>query len=80
MLLGPFLDAELDVAGVELGGDAGQEFRGDRLVDQQRLDRVAHPGTLAFGIDHDVLRHLEVSLAIDIDMADALVMLDHRDV
>ena len=47
-------------------------------IDQQRLGRAADAGAAHLGVEHDRLRHLEIGGAIDIDMADAFEMREHR--
>ncbi len=59
-------------------GDSGKKLGSDRLVHQQGLHGVADGGPLDFGIHRYVLRHLQIRFAIDIDMANAFIVFDHR--
>ena len=47
-------------------------------MDQQRLGRVADARTLDLGVEDDPGRHLRVGRGVDVDRADALVMLHDR--
>ena len=49
-----------------------------RAVDQQRLGRAADAGAPQLRVQHDRARHLEVGVAVDVDVADALEVADHR--
>src|SRR5690606_4948750 len=51
-----------------------EEAVGDPRVYEQRLGRAANAGPAHLGVDHHRLRHLEVGLAVDIDVVDALEM------
>ena len=59
-------------------GRPGQEDRGDRAMDEQRLGRVADARALDLGVDDDLDRHVEVAAGIDVDVAVALVVLQDR--
>ena len=52
----------------------GRELR----VDEQRLGRAAHAGAPHLGVEHDLLRHLEIGGRVHIDMADAFEMREDR--
>ena len=52
--------------------------RGDGAVDQQRLGRAADAGAPHLGVDGDRHRHVEFGRAVDIEMADAFEMREHR--
>jgi hypothetical protein len=60
-------------------GHARQKLVGNFLVDEQRFDGVADAGTLAFGVDDDILRHVEIGIAVDVHVAHALVVFDDGD-
>ena len=49
-----------------------------RAVDQQRLGRAADAGAPHLRVQHDRARHLEIGVAVDVDVADALEVADHR--
>ena len=49
-----------------------------RPVDQQRLGRAADAGAPHLGVDDDLLRHLEIGGAVDVDVAHAFEMREHR--
>ena len=49
-----------------------------RAIDQQRLGRAAHADAAHLGVGHEVARHVEVCVAVDVDMADAVVVAQHR--
>ncbi len=51
---------------------------GDRAIDEQRLRRTADTRPPHLGVDHDRLGHLEIGPGVDIDVADALQMREHR--
>ena len=66
-------------AGVEQGTDQRRKMGGHAApVHQQRFRRAAHAGAPQLGVQHDVLRHLQVRLPVHIHVADALEMSDHR--
>ena len=50
----------------------------DALVHQQRLGRVADPGPLDLRVVGDPLRHLEVGVLVDVDVAVARGRVHHR--
>ena len=52
--------------------------RRDGAIDQQRLGRAAHAGAPHLGVEHDGLRHVELRRLVDIDVADAFEMREHR--
>ena len=47
-------------------------------IDQQRLGRAADAGAPHLGVEHDRLRHVERGGLVDIDVADAFEMREHR--
>ena len=63
----------------EARGDRGQERGRGVRVDQERLERVAHARALGLRVDRDVGRHVEVGPGVDVDVAEPLVVLEHRD-
>ncbi len=58
--------------------DREQQARRRLAVDQQRLGGVAHRRPLHLAVDRDRHRLGGVGVAIDVGVADALVVLDHR--
>ena len=55
------------------------QIAGRRLaIDQQRLGGAAHAGAPHLGVDHDPLGHVEVGAAVDVGVADALQVREHR--
>jgi len=71
---------EMAALGFQLGTDAGQELGGDRGIDQQRLGGVANRDVLTLRIDGDVDRHVQVRLAIDVDVADPVGVTQDGDI
>ncbi len=71
--------AQFDLVFGESFGNAREKLVGDFVVDEQRLDGVADAGTLAFGVDDDLFRHVEIGVAVDVHVADALVVFDDGD-
>ena len=70
--------AELDaLAGVD-PRQRYQGLRGDSLVHQQRLHRIAGTVALRLGVVGDADRHVDVGIFVDEHMTDAIQMLDHR--
>ena len=66
-------------AGVEQHGDQRLEMRRRHgAIDQQRLGRAADAGAPHLGVEHDGLGHVERGGLVDIDMADAFEMREHR--
>src|SRR5665213_733998 len=63
---------------VQLGKDRRQQFLGDLAVDQKRLGRAADSGAPHLRVHHDPARLGRVGRAIEIDVAYALEMRDHR--
>ena len=64
---------------VEQHFDQRLEVRvGHGAVDQQRFGRPAHAGAPHFGVEHDLLGHVEVGGLVDIDVADAFQVGEHR--
>ena len=51
---------------------------GDGAVDEQRLGGAAHADAAHLGVDGDPLRHVEIGGGMNIDVADALEMGEHR--
>ena len=52
--------------------------RGGRAIDQQRLGRAAHAGAPQLGVEHDGFCHVELGRLVDVDVADAFEMREHR--
>ena len=70
--------AQLDaLAGVD-PRQRRQHARGDALVHQQRLHRVARPVALRLGVVGDADRHVDVGVLVDEHVTDAVEVLDHR--
>src|SRR6185295_14096124 len=69
--------AELDVG--EAGDELGHEALGDGAIDEDGLDGVAHAGALDLGVLDDGEGDGEIGGGVDVDVAHALVVLDHRD-
>ena len=65
--------------GREGGGQAGQHGGGDVGVDEELLGGVAHAGALGLGVDQYPLGHYGIGGLVDVDEADAGVVLDDRD-
>ena len=66
-------------AGVEQHGHQRlEELCGAGAIDQQSLGRAAYAGAAHLGIEHDRFGHAELGLAVDIDMADAFEVSEHR--
>ena len=59
-------------------GDAREERRGDRAVDEQGLGGVADAGALGLGVHDDADGHLLVGRGVDVDVAVARVVLQDR--
>jgi hypothetical protein len=57
----------------------GEKVGGDVAVDEEVLDGVAYAGSAAFGGDRNFAGEVEVSFRIDVEVADALVVLDDGD-
>ena len=55
-----------------------QNVVGAGAVDEQRLGRAAHAGAPHLGVEHDALGHVERSRLVDIDVADAFEVREHR--
>ena len=70
--------AQLDAAFAQCLRGAWQERFGDVAMHQQRLQRVAHAGARGLAVDQQVQRQVEVGGAVHVQVADALVVLDHR--
>ena len=71
--------ADLGLLGRQGGGHLREEFLSDGGVDEQRLEGVAGAGALALRVEHDLFGHREVGLRVDVDVADAGVVLDDGD-
>ena len=56
-----------------------QHLRRDRLRHQQRLHGVAGAVALGLGVVGDAHRHFRVGAVVDVDVAHAVEVLDHRD-
>ena len=69
---------DLDLVRSEGDGDIGKEPFGHVAVHEQRFGGVADAHPLALRIDRDRLRHGEVGRPIDVDVAVAREVLEHR--
>ena len=78
-LLRPRAAADLDAGLAVRREHLLEERRGDLLVHQQRLHRVADARALHLGVEADLDRHRDVGRLVDVDVADPLVVEDHRD-
>ena len=47
-------------------------------IDQQRLGRAANAGAPHLGVEHDLLRHVEIGALMHVDVAYAFEMGEHR--
>ena len=66
-------------AGVEQHVDQRLQMRRRRrAIDQQGLGRAADAGAAHLGVQHDGLGHVERGRLVDIDVADAFEMREHR--
>ncbi len=72
---GPLVADELDTR-PGLPAARGRKVVGHRPVDEQGLGRVADPGPLRLGVDHDRQRHVEIGGAVHVDVA-VPVPVDH---
>jgi hypothetical protein len=72
------VDAHFDALGGEHRADARQEGGGDRRVHQQRLGRVARAVLLRLRVVDQPDRELEIGARVDVDVAVAVEVLDHR--
>ncbi len=59
--------------------DLRQENRGDISMNQKGFSGVAHRNVLAFAVNRNFYRHVNVRFPVDIDMADAIGMSQHGD-
>ena len=73
-----FVAAQFDAALTQCLRGAWQERIGHVAMHQQRLQRVAHAGARGLAVDQQVQRQVEVGGAVHVQVADALVVLDHR--
>ena len=69
---------DLDLVRIEGGRDVGKKPFGHVAVHEQRFGRVADAHPLALRIDRDRLRHGQVCRPIDVDVAVAREVLEHR--
>ena len=58
----------------KLAAHPRQKIIGDRFMHQQRFHGIAHTRTLDLGIEANFLCHFRISLIIDINMADPLIV------
>ena len=66
-------------AGIDQHLDQRLEMRCRRgAIDQQSFGRAADAGAAHLGVEHDRLGHVERGRLVDIDMADAFEMREHR--
>ena len=56
----------------------GASSRGGARVDQQRFGRAADAGAAQLRVLHDLARHVELRIAVDIHVTNAFEMADHR--
>ena len=69
--LAVFINESVDGFGEKVGGDV--------TVDEEVLDRVAYAGPATFGSNRDFAGEVEGSFRIDVEVTDALVVLDDGD-
>ena len=67
-----------DAGGLQDGDDLWVEAFRHAFVDQQRFGGVAGTGLFGFGIEKNLFGHRQISRGININVADAVVMFDHR--
>ncbi len=66
-------------AGVDQHGDQRLQVASrEPAVDEQRLGRAADAGAAHLGVQHDLFCHREVGGRVDVDVADAFQMREHR--
>ena len=66
-------------AGIEQRVDQGRKMTRRRLaIDEQRLGSAADAGAPQLGVQHDGHRHRQVRCTIDVDVAIAIEVTDHR--
>ena len=70
--------ADLDPARAQRRAGRGQEPRRDVGVHQQRLQRIAHARPRGLAVEQQPQRQLLVGGAVHVQVAHALVVLDHR--
>mmetsp|Transcript_12363 Transcript_12363/g.29618 ORF Transcript_12363/g.29618 Transcript_12363/m.29618 type:complete len:332 (+) Transcript_12363:118-1113(+) len=91
VLLGRRLDARQNLGGGRaalevdalLGralSEGGEELIGDRLVHEERLERVARRGVLDLGVDGKFPGHVEIRLLVNEHVADSVRVTQHSDV
>ncbi len=51
---------------------------GAGAIDKQRLGRAANPRSAHFGVERDLLRHIEIGRRMHEHMIDAFEMREHR--
>lgn len=73
-----FAASELNPFFTEDGGDFGEKLVGDRFLDQQGFERVADTGFLDLGIQGQGDRHVLIGFIGNVDVANAIVVLDDR--
>ena len=56
----------------------GQDIRRGRRIDEQRFRRPAHAGAAHLGVEHDAHRHVEIGVTVDVGVAEALEVREHR--
>src|SRR5574344_165324 len=69
---------ERDALVLRPGPDHREEERRELLVDEQAFRGVADAGALGLRVVENGQRHAEVALVVDVDVADALVVLEDR--
>ena len=55
----------------------GKDFFRPGLVDQQSFRGIAGGGSVAFGVDHNLLRHVRICCPVNKNMTNPVRMLDH---
>ena len=60
-------------------GDSGQQYSSDSAIDEQRFGRAADGYAPHFGVENDALRFFRVGRFVDVDVAIAFEMREHRD-
>ncbi len=76
---GELVGAHFNFFLTEGGGDAGEDFCGDVLVNQQAFFGVAEGHAVDLGGDGDLEGHVEVGHLVDVDVADAAIVFDDGD-
>ena len=75
---GELVTAHLDIVVVEDAGHGRQKVEGDGAVHEQRFSGVTGRVALGLGVFSHANGYVEVGFGVDVGVADALKMLDHR--